>query len=562
MTHARRATAYAKAVTSGKVPACLYVRQAAQRHLDDLAAAKRRDFPFRFDADAVNRVCAFIELMPHTKGRWAQNGEHIVLEDWQCFVVGVPFGWKRKDTGARRFRRTYVEVPRKNAKSTTTAALGLYMFAADGEHGAEVYSGATTEKQAWEVFGPARLMAKKTPEFQAAYGVQVGAKNLSILETASKFGPVIGKPGDGASPSFSITDEYHEHDTEEQYDTFVTGMGARDQPMAWVITTAGIDTSGPCYALRQEVIEVLSGAVSNDRLWGIVYTIDEGDDWSDPDVLRKANPNFDVSVSGEYLLSQQRDAINNPRKQSTFKTKHLNVWTGAAAPYFNIELWNRLADAPPVDEFAGETCFAGLDLASKIDVAAYVRLFRREIDGAMHYYAYGTPYVPEERALDPDKRAYQEWVATGDLTATPGDITDYDYIEADIKADAECYGVELGVDPHNATQLITHLMHFLGDEHVSEVPQTVLHLSEPMKEIQALIVDGRIHHDGNRANAWMLGHVTAQEDRNENVFPRKEKPENKIDFAVALMDAMSVALRFDPPLPSRWENDDAGVAMV
>lgn len=558
MNYVAAAEKYARDVVSGAIPACRYVRLACERHLRDL---EDPGSAYYLDTAAATKVCRFNELLPHVKGKWAREKRKIELQPWQCFIDVNVFGWKRKSDGLRRFRRVYIEVPRKNGKSTKTAGNGLYMLCADDEHGAEIYSGATTEKQAWEVFGPARLMAKGSPDLQEYYGVTVGAKNLHRIDGGSKFEPVIGKPGDGASPSMSITDEYHEHQTSDQYDTMVTGMGAREQPIAWVITTAGVDTAGPCYALRQEAVEMLEDSVENDELFAIIYTIDQeqrdgdgnvirkGDDWSDPETLRKANPNIGVSVFEDFLLSEQRRAVNNPREQATFKTKHLNVWVGAASPYFNLETWNQLADAPPIEEHRGEPCFIGMDLAAKLDIAASVKVFYRELGGGRHYYVYGRYYIPEERANDPDRRHYLGWVNSGQLIATPGEITDYDYIEADLKDDAEKHVVEqVRADPHNATMLITHLQNWLGEDKVIEVPQTVLHLSEPMKEVQALIVDGRIHHDGNPALAWMIGNVTAQEDRNANVFPRKERPENKIDGAVALILAIGGAMQGAPEL--------------
>lgn len=548
VSHAARAEAYARRVTEGRVVACRFVRLACQRHLDDLARQERPRFAYRFDVAAADRVCRFLELLPHVKGNWALRAERIKLEDWQCFIVCVAFGWVRKSDGRRRFRRGYVEVPRKNAKSTLSAGLGLYMLAADGEHGAEVYSGAGTEKQAHEVFAPARLMARNTAALCAELGIHVGAKNLSVFETASKFEPIIGKPGDGASPSFSITDEYHEHLTSEQYDTMLTGMGAREQPMAWVITTAGSDTAGPCYALRSEVVEMLEGKVENDQLFGIVFTIDEDVDWTSELALRMANPNMGVSVFEDYLRGQQRDAVNDPRKQSVFKTKHGNIWVTAASPYFNIELWNRNAD-PSLDrdQFRGEACWSGLDLAAKLDLTAAVQVFRREIEGADHYFAFLRAYIPEERAQDPACRHYDGWVTAGHLIATPGNVTDYDQVEADLIEDSERHRiVSLGYDPFNATQLVEHLSK--SGVPCVETPQTVRHLSEPMKWVEALIVDGRLHHDGNPVFAWGMGNVTAQIDRNENVFPRKERADKKIDPAVALIIAIGAAFR-DPPKP-------------
>jgi len=558
-TFAERATEYATAVVSGGVPACEYVRLACQRHLDDL----ERDFPYRFDEDAVHKVCAFVECLPHVKGVWARNNESLRLEDWQCFVLGISFGWVHKDSGLRRFRVAHWEIPRKSGKSCLSAGAGLYMFAEDGEFGAEVYSGATTEKQAWEVFRPARWMAKREVDFQKHYGVHVGAKNLSIAATHSRFEPLIGKPGDGASPHMAIVDEYHEHDTDEQLETMQTGMGAREQPMLWVITTAGDDTAGPCYALRSELISVLKGQVENEEFCGAIWTVDDGDAWDSEEALRKANPNMGVSVFADYLKRQQRDAINNPRKQSTFKRKHLNVWVGAADPFFDIEKWGALADPTlDINDFHGEDCFGGLDLSSKTDTTSDARLFRRVIDGEVHYYAFGRTYVPTERIHEPENRKYAGWAVQGHVVECGDARIDYDMIEDDIKGDADNFGLMLGVDPWNATQVITHMQKHMGEDRVVEIPQTVNHLSEPMKELDALIRDGRIHHTGNPAQTWMMDNVTAKEDHKGNVFPRKARPEKKIDYAVALMLAMNLALRHKPKPKSRWDDDSAEVPWV
>lgn len=542
MTHAERAERYARGVVSGDVLACEYVRQTCRRHLEDLKASKSKHYPYQFNPAKANRVCGYLELLPHVKGTWAQRRELIRLENWQSFVYGVPFGWVKRSNALRRFRRTYVEIPRKNAKSTGTAGLGLYMLTADGEHGAEVYSGAGSEKQAWEVFGPARLMAKNTPALLEAYGLEVNAKTLTVPGKASKFEPIIGKPGDGASPSFSITDEFHEHASDEQYDTMVTGMGSREQAMAWVITTAGSDLAGPCYALRTEVVKMLDGTIPNEELFGIIYTIDEGVEWTSDEALRMANPNLGVSVFEDYLKSQQRDAINSARKQNTFKTKHLNVWVGARTAWMNMEAWRKLADAPPLAEFANESCWSGLDLSSKIDLSATVKLFTRSLNGVDHYYAYGRYYVPEERVQEPDKKHYQEWVNAGHLIATEGAVIDHSLIRDDVVEDSETFQLEeVGFDPYGATQLVAELQDDYGITTV-EIPQQVKHLSDPMKWVEAMVLAGRLHHDGNPVLTWGMSNVVARVDANENVYPRKERPEAMIDPAVALIMAMSRAM--------------------
>lgn len=549
-TIARR---YAEDVRDGLVPACRLVQLACARHLDDLDRQDSEGFPYRFDEAKAAAVCRFVELMPHTKGEWARRGERIRLEPWQAFITAVVFGWVHVATGLRRFRVAYIEVPRKNGKSAWSSAIALYMLAADGEAGAEVYSGATTEKQAKIVFDVAQKMARRTPEYCEAFGVEVMASNVSVPEDGSKMEPVIGKPGDGASPSCAIVDEYHEHQTDALYDTMLTGMGARSQPLMWTITTAGADMAGPCYALRGDVKRVLEKTVVNDDLFGIVYTIDEGDDWTSDEALRKANPNYGVSVSAEFLRAQVRDAVNSARKQNTVKTKHLNVWVGARSSWMNMEDWNRQAD-PDLREadFASEPCFLGLDLASKVDIAAKAKVFPRDVDGEAHYYLFVRSYLPEARVEEPEKEHYQGWVADGHLVATDGDIIDHKAIQADIEADAEAHRVvTVGYDPYNATQLAVNLTE-AGIETV-EVRQTVAYLSDPMKWLEALVKAGRLHHDGNPCLAWQVSNVTARTDANDNVFPRKERAETKIDGAVAAIIALCVAMREEPPKESVYE---------
>ncbi len=219
--HVNAANKYARDVISGKITACLYIVQACKRHLGDLERSKKADYPYKFDPEKGEKICKFAELMPHVKGKWA--GSTIVLQPWQCFFFAVLFGWLRKKDNLRRFREVYAEIPRKNAKSTKGAILGSYMFSADGEKGAEVYSGATTLGQAMEVFRPAWKMSKNLPAYRKRYGIELGGTdknpgNIYSLMTDSRFEAVVGKPGDGASVHCGIVDEYHEHPTDHVYD--------------------------------------------------------------------------------------------------------------------------------------------------------------------------------------------------------------------------------------------------------------------------------------------------------------------------------------------------------
>lgn len=534
MTHVQAANNYIKSVLSGKKPACKWEILACQRQKNDLEASKKPSYPYRFDKDKAEKICKFIENLPHTKGIWAARNELIKMELWQSFLYTTVYGWVNKVTGFRRFREAYIEVPRKNGKSILGAGTGNYMFCADGEFGAEVYSGAATEKQAWEVFRPAKLMVERDLEMKDHFGIQINAKTLNIPSDMSRFEPVIGKPGDGASPSCAIIDEFHEHDTDALYSTMKTGMGSRSQPLAWIITTAGSNLAGPCYALRGDITKILEGSYDAPDVFGIIYTIDDTDDWTTEAALIKANPNYGVSVSSEFLLSEQKKAIQSAHAQNNFKTKHLNIWCSAKSAYYNLQELAKCAD-PKLDEldFAGEECIIGLDLASKVDIAAKAKLFLR--DG--HYYAFMRLYIPEDTANDPRNKMYLAWSHDKYLAITPGSMIDYDYIEDDIRDDAVKHTIkEVPYDPWNATQLAGHMMN--ENIEMVEYRMTVQNFSEPMKRLDALIKAGRFHYDGNPVLTWMFSNVTGKLDNKDNVFPCKERVENKIDGCVAIMAAL------------------------
>jgi phage terminase large subunit-like protein len=548
------ATRYACDVVEGHVIACKWVKLACKRHLDDLATAAIGDWPYVFNPELVapdgkkyfpaERVCRFAQLMPHIKGDWAAARMRITLEPWQIFILASIFGWVHRTTGKRRFRVADLFVPRKNAKSTLASLIGLYMLAVDGEFGAEVYSGATSQDQAMEVFRPSLLMARATPEFRQHYGVAANASNLSVVSTNSKFEPVIGKPGDGASPSCAIVDEYHEHKTPELYETMQTGMGARSQPLMLVITTAGTDVSGPCYMHQVELQKILEGTIQNDQRFGIIFTIDEGDDWTAEEALIKANPNYGISVDADFLKLQQRDAVADPRKQNTFKTKHLNIWCAAASPWINLYNLQQCGDpALVLDSFAGEECIDGLDLASTTDIASDVKIFKREVEGQDHYFAISRNYVPESSVRKPENAHYQGWVNSGHLIETQGNMIDLELIQEHILEDSKIITLkEVAKDQWGGQQLGANLANE-GIE-VIDIPMQVRYLSEPMKFIAALIDADppRFHHDGNPAFVWMMSNVEVHEDRNGNIFPRKQRAQNKIDAAVALIVGMSRAM--------------------
>ncbi len=559
---------YARDVVSGKQPACKSIRLQCGRFLDELKESRRKAFPFRFDLDQAIRICRFIERLPHTKGKWSRGKDNTLrLEPWQIWILVCTFGWLRKKDGLRRFRILFIVVPRKNGKSALTAGIGLYMLCADGEPGAEVYSGATNEKQAWEVFGPARLMAMRTLSLLKKFGVDVNAKNLVKYGDNSKFETIIGDPGDGQSPSCSIHDEYHEHDDDGQIDTMQTGMCARDQPLQVLITTAGDNLAGPCYASIQDEREKLAGIGQDngrnasgygagppldDETFFVEYTIDEDDDWKSEAALRKANPNYGVSVNEDHVRSRQRDAIAIPRKAGIFKTKHLNLWVAAKSAYFDIEAWRRgteqeipqtAKEALELPRLQGRRCILSLDLATKIDIAALEYLFpplgpKPTVDDP--FIRIGRYFLPSDTVEKVP--AYHGWDAAGLLDVTEGSVTDYEEIESALREAAGKFDVQaVAYDPWQAAQLAQRM---LGEGlPMLEYRATVQNMSLPMKELDALMRSGTIAHGGCPVMEWQVNNVVAQADAKDNVYPRKPRNEAKIDSPVALIMGIGVAMK-------------------
>lgn len=531
---------YAEGIHDGTIIACRPVKLAIARHLRDMEASKKRrmTFPYELCDEPIIEFCEWIEQMPHTKGKWARSvkGEPntIKLEPWQIFWTGSTFGWQHRKLMTRRFNESRLYVPRKNAKSTLAAAIGNKLAFADNEPGAEVYSGATTEDQAWEIFGVARNMVLKLPDMREELGIIVQATAITAPADGSIFETVTGKPGDGASPSGGFVDEYHEHKTSITYDTLKTGMGARDNPVLIITSTAGVNIAGPCHDDWTMCLNLLEGVIENDRLFAMIYCADKEDDWKSELAMIKANPNYDVSVSGEFLRGQLRDALNSTRKQATYKTKHLNIWCSSANAYFDLEHWDQSSRPElKMEEFKERKLIVTLDLASKIDLAAAELLFLPDsVDG--EYVRFGLYWIPEKALEDPNNEHYRQWVEEGWIVATPGNVIDFNFIQAKMEELAASYNLlEVGYDPFQATMLITNLMS-KGIECV-EFPQTVKNMSEPMKEADSRIKEGRTIHNGDPVMKWCLSNVEAKEDMKDNVYPRKANLDRsrKIDAAVA-----------------------------
>lgn len=535
---------YMRGVLDGSVPACSFVKQAVQRQLNDLRRWGAEGGDYYFDEKEASRPCWFIENLTHTKGELA--GRAIHLEPWQCFLLTTLFGWKAK-AGNRRFRSAYVEVSRGNGKSTLLSGIGLFCLCADHEPGAEVYSFATTREQAKIVFGDAQTMARGNRALQEAYGLEVTAHALYVPATNSTFQAksAEGSTLDGLNTHLAIIDELHAHKKRDVFDVVETSLGKRRNSLMVSITTAGVDRTGICYEQRTLVTKILSGSLQDESYFGIIYTLDPDDDWKSDEALAKANPNWGVSVRPEVIRALQAKAIATPSAENNFKTKHLDVWCNADVGWMDMKAWDACADES-LDEsdFDGEPCWLGLDLASTSDMTAKVKIFQRKIDGSSHYYLFGDYWLPRTAIERGVNSQYQGWEYLGYLHVCEGPVTDFAEIRDSILEDCGRYSVQsVAYDPFQAVQLSKEL----SDDGVPMVlcKQTVANLSDPMKQFQALVLDHRLHFNGDPVLTWMVSNVVCHVDVKENIYPRKDAPENKIDGVVAGIMALSRALLND-----------------
>lgn len=530
---------YARGVLSGRIPACSLVKKACERQLDDLdryGDGKR----FIYDAEAGDRICWFIEHLTHVKGELA--GQEIKLEPWQVFILHTTFSWKTTE-GIRRFRRVYIEVPRGNGKSSLSSGVALFCLCGDREPGAEVYSFATTRDQAKIVFGDAKEMARQNPKLKRAFDLQVLATSLYVPKTNSYFQAksAEGSTLDGLNTHLAVIDELHAHKTRAVYDVVETSLGKRRNSLMWVITTAGFDTAGICYEVRSFVKQILNKEAQDESQFGIIYGLDEGDDWTSEEALQKANPNWGVSVRPEIITSLQAKAIARPSAANNFKTKHLDVWCSAASSWMDMPAWNLCRRSIALSDFEGFDCYMGLDLGAKNDLTAKVLVFPVEENGRLNYYVFGTYYAPRAALLKSGNSQYDGWETLGYLKVTEGAVTDFNQIEADILEDCSRFRVKsVAYDPWQATQLATRLSD--NDVPMVEYRNTVQSMNNPMKWLEALVQDKRLIHEGDPALTWMMGNVVAKRDFKDNVFPRKEGYENKIDGAVALIMALGLCV--------------------
>lgn len=521
---------YAEQVRDGRILVCEYVRLAVCRYYADLDRALERGW--HFDRRAALRAIGFIERLKHTKGEWA--GHRFRLEPWQHFVLWNIFGWKNAD-GTRRFRYAYIEIARKNGKTALSAGVGLYMLFADGESRPEVYSAATVKDQAKICFADAVEIVRATDlkHYLTPFrnSIVYEARGGMMKPLSSDYGT-----HDGLNPSCGIIDEFHAHRDSGMFDVIKSAFGARRQPLMFIITTAGFNKSGACYAYRENVIKVLREVNEDDTLFGIIYTLDANEEWDDPRMWIKSNPNLGVSLSADYLADQVRDARNRPEAVRNVMTKNLNLWVDAERTWILDDVWQKCVGTISPDELRGCTCWGGLDLSNVSDITAYVLLFHENDRFQLVPYF----WIPEEKMLEKIRREninYDRWVADGYVTVTPGNVIDYDFVKADILRRTADYDLRSSAyDRWNASQTIIDLQN--EGMVCNPFGQGYGSMSAPTREFEKLVLTGRIEHFGNPVLRWMLASTVVKSDPAGNIKPDKERSTQKIDGIVASIMAL------------------------
>lgn len=529
---------YALDVASGKIVTGELVRLAVERHLRDLKEGPKRGLVF--DEKAAKRAIQFFGFLRHSKGEWA--GQGFTLAPWQQFLLWVLFGWKRAD-GTRRFRTAYNQIARKNGKSTIAAGIGLFLFFADGEPGAEVYTAATKRDQARIVHSEAVRMVKASPALKAR--IKCFKDNLSVPKTNSKFEPLGADEDtlDGLNSHGNIVDELHAHKTRKTWDLLETATGARRSPLTFAITTAGYDKHSVCREQYEYAEKVLKGIIEDDSFFAFVAAIDEDDDWRDPKCWVKANPNLGVSVKLDSLIEQCNKAKESPASQNTFRRLRLNQWTEQENRWLDMAVWDENGEPFNPEELLGRRCYGGLDLSKIADLSAHALLFPPEHD-AEKWKLLIRFWVPEESILKRSKKdrvPYDVWTKSGLIETTAGNVVDYGFIQAAIIADAQKYDIqEIAYDRMFASEIVHNLM----EEGLTMVPfgQGFLSMASPTAEFEKMLIGRQMSHGGNAVLRWMASNVTVKQDPAGNLKPDKEKSSEKIDGIVAAIMGLGRAM--------------------
>lgn len=535
---------YAEDVLSGKIIACRYIRLACERYLSWFG----RDDMY-FDPDAADRVVNFAAKFKHFTGAFA--GKPFVFIDWQEWVVYQIYGFKWKKDGTRVIRRVYLEVSRKNGKSSMAAILSLYALIGDGENNAEVVFASNSAKQAGLCFSMAEKYLKPFTQHTKLFRKYRDSIRFDATDSTMEVVSAEASRLEGKNCSFYICDELAQADNGLVYNTLATSQGMRDQPLSIVITTAGFDRSSFCFEMRQTFINILEGINTSDSSFCAIYTVDEGDDPLTEDkeeryrIWKKSTPNLGITVKPDFIENELNDAKNNPALMGSVLTRYFNLWLSTSKEWIHRDSvcacmrkweWSDLGDE--------DWIYAGLDLASVDDLTSITMMVPK--DGAYYYRSY---YFLPVSALEKsyNKVRYQQWAREGHLIVTPQKAVDYDYIISVIKdINKERAITQISYDPWQSRQLVNNLTN--EGFNMKPFAQTIGNMNRPTKELARLIISEKVVMYPNPITLWCFQNAGIKRDWNGNEkLVKGASDNNKIDGCVAMVIALGGYLEEQMP---------------
>jgi phage terminase large subunit-like protein len=502
---------YCKQIQSNKIPACLYVKKAIKRFMQDL---KNNDWEYYLDWDCIQK---FYEFSKHLK--LIHSKKYLELLPWQLFIHANLLGWKNKYNNKQRFRSGAVYVPRKNGK-TTGLMFPLLLWNFLTVNSAETYFFEKDERQAEKMFRDLKTICKNSEGLSSIIsdtGTNIYYKNSKISYFSSE---TVGI--DGYNPSLAVIDEYFCFQSDRPVTSMRYGSRARDNGLVLIITTAGTDISLPAYNETEKIKKILNGLLIDETYFGIIYSIDDKDDWKKPESYIKANPSIDTIIDRKILEQDLQDALITPSHQSDYKAKTLNIWTNDTTNWIPLTKWDTEKRNTIIDikEFKGQPCYAGLDLSSINDFTAYTICFKRED----LFYLFHKFYIPSEQVLEKyrvENINIKDWIDKGIVIATPGQAIDYEYIKKDIIADAEQFNIiELAYDKWNSNKLIDNLEEIIPKTVLIQYDQSLKQMAGPSKNYEKLILEDKII-DANPIMKWMVSNAVVKVDVNNNYKPLK-----------------------------------------
>ena len=591
---------FIEGVADGTILSCEKVRQAVQRHYTDFEKSKDESYPYVFDEEIAARSLKILGLLRHTAGDY--EGEFFRITPIQAFITAQLFGWVKKSDGKRKYKKSYLEVPRKWGKSEYIAALMVIFGLFDGENGAQMITAATKLPQCKYVFKPMKRMLRKlikdhSDELEGE--IKINEREVTVHESGNVFFMLSADAAkeDGANPHFAAVDELHAHPNGDLLKVIETGTMARSQSLVFMITTAGFNRYSICRDQRDTVANILSGLVENDRYFGMICELDEDDDWQDPALWKKANPHIDVTVPMENMMDAYTKAMTEgPEAVREFKVKNLNIWEDSADPWVTLKEWNNCGDATiSLADYWGKKCVAGLDMSSTEDITALCLIFppQEGIENPVYFFRFYCPATKVQSFKRKDGVDYRRWIKDGHMNMTPGNSIDQGYIKNDILRIATNHKLTiLEFDRYNADNLIQELTS--ADVNCNDHRQTPTFMNPPVRRMYKLIqnhpenykdIDDELKeylenkaedeaeewetkeymiHDANPVMGWMITNIEVLSDSNANIkFSKnsvkgggKKKSNNKVDGPVAA--AMATTAYMFPPDDniSAYENQE------